>query len=136
VVVKLRRGNAAVIPSPYIPQVGMMQPGFVRNSQPYGCFVDFPHQLSGLAPLKYLSDQYVSRPSEVYQEMQTVWAKVRVTAVVVGVGEVCMSLLSDIVRDWSDKNILPVSKCYVEPWGLFSLLNAVCSLVRDEGEFS
>lgn len=54
----------------------MVQPGFIRNLQPYGCFVDFPHQLTGLAPIKYLSDQFVSQPSEVYQETQSVLAKV------------------------------------------------------------
>lgn len=62
--------------NPLFRKVGAVLPGFVRNMQPYGCFVDFPHQLTGLAHLKHLSDQFVSRPSEVYQETQTVWAKV------------------------------------------------------------
>lgn len=56
----------------------MVQPGFVRNIQTYGCFVDFLHQLSGLAHLKDLTDQFVSQPSGVYQETQTVWAKVSI----------------------------------------------------------
>lgn len=63
--------------NPLFRKVGAVLPGFVRNMQPYGCFVDFPHQLTGLAHLKHLSDQFVSRPSEVYQETQTVWTKVR-----------------------------------------------------------
>ena len=54
----------------------MVQVGFVRSIQPYGCFVDFPHQLSGLAHLKYLTDQFISQPSGIYQETQTVRAKV------------------------------------------------------------
>ena len=43
---------------------------------PYGCFIEFPHQLSGLAPTKYLTDEFVSGPAGLYQEMQTVWCKV------------------------------------------------------------
>ena len=43
---------------------------------PYGCFIEFPHQLSGLAPTKYLTDEFVSGPAGLYQEMQTVWSKV------------------------------------------------------------
>lgn len=54
----------------------MVQAGFIRNIQSYGCFVDFPHQLTGLAHLKYLTDQFVSHASEVYQEGQTVLTKV------------------------------------------------------------
>ena len=53
----------------------MVQPGYVRCSS-FGCFVEFPHQLSGLAHLKFLTDQFVSQPVDVYQETQTVWAKV------------------------------------------------------------
>ena len=43
----------------------------------YGCFVEFPHNLSALAPTKYLQDQFTSDPSLVYSEGQTVFAKVR-----------------------------------------------------------
>ena len=43
---------------------------------PYGCFVEFPHNLSGLAPTKYLSDELLSDASGVYQEAQSVMAKV------------------------------------------------------------
>lgn len=42
----------------------------------YGCFVEFPHNLSALAPTKYLQDEFTSDPSQVYQEGQTVFAKV------------------------------------------------------------
>ena len=42
----------------------------------YGCFVEFPHNLSALAPTKYLEDQFTSDPTLVYQEGQTVFAKV------------------------------------------------------------
>ena len=57
-------------------QVGMVQPGCVKKLMDYGCFVEFPHGISGLAPLKLLTDQFISSASGVYQEMQTVWAKV------------------------------------------------------------
>jgi len=43
---------------------------------PYGVFVEFPHNLSGLAPTKYLTNEFVSSPSGLYQVLQTVWAKV------------------------------------------------------------
>lgn len=43
---------------------------------PYGCFVEFPYNLSGLAPTKYLSDELLSDASGVYQEAQSVMAKV------------------------------------------------------------
>lgn len=56
--------------------MGTVQPGFVRSVQSYGCFVEFLHQLSGLAHLKYLTDQFVPQASGVYQETQTVLAKV------------------------------------------------------------
>ena len=45
---------------------------------PYGCFVEFPHNLSGLAPTKYLSDELLSDASGVYQDGQSVMAKVNV----------------------------------------------------------
>lgn len=57
-------------------QVGMVQPGFVKKVMAYGCFVEFPHNISGLAPLKFLTDEFISSPTGVYEEMQTVWAKV------------------------------------------------------------
>ena len=46
---------------------------------PYGCFVEFPHNLSGLAPTKYLSDELLSDASGVYQDGQSVMAKVMYT---------------------------------------------------------
>ena len=58
-------------------QVGMVQPGFVKKMMAYGCFVEFPHGISGLAPLKFLTDEFISSPRGVYEEMQTVWAKVQ-----------------------------------------------------------
>lgn len=64
-------------------QVGMVQPGFVKKVMPYGCFVEFPCGVSGLAPLKFLTDEFISSPTGVYEESQTVWAKVSVTAVTV-----------------------------------------------------
>ena len=44
----------------------------------YGCFVEFPNDLSGLAPTKYLSDEFMSEVVGLYQEAQSVMAKVRV----------------------------------------------------------
>ena len=61
----------------------MVQPGFVKKVMPYGCFVEFPCGVSGLAPLKFLTDEFISSPTGVYEESQTVWAKVSVTAVTV-----------------------------------------------------
>ena len=46
----------------------------------YGCFVEFPGNLCGLAPVKHLTDKFVSDSSGVYQEMQTVLAKVKLSA--------------------------------------------------------
>ncbi len=43
---------------------------------PYGCFIEFPHNLTGLAPTKYLTNEFVSSPNGLYQENQTVWSKV------------------------------------------------------------
>lgn len=43
---------------------------------PYGCFVEFPHNLSGLAPTKYFTDEFLSDPASTYREMQSVRAKV------------------------------------------------------------
>ena len=54
----------------------MILPGFIRRTMPYGCFVEFPYNLSGLAPTKYLSDELLSDASGVYQEAQSVMAKV------------------------------------------------------------
>ena len=55
----------------------MVQPGVVKKLMAYGCFVEFPHGISGLAPLKFLTDEFISSPTGVYGEMQTVWAKVQ-----------------------------------------------------------
>ena len=55
----------------------MVQPGFVKKLMPYGCFVEFPCGISGLAPLKFLTDEFISSPTGIYEESQTVWAKVR-----------------------------------------------------------
>ena len=54
----------------------MVQPGCVKKLMPYGCFVEFPHGITGLAPLKFLTDEFISSPTGVYEEMQTVWTKV------------------------------------------------------------
>lgn len=54
----------------------MVLAGVVRRSYSYGVFVEFPNGLVGLAPLKYLSDEYITSTSDVYQDRQTVLAKV------------------------------------------------------------
>ena len=41
--------------------------------------MEFPHNLSGLAPTKYLSDELLSDASGVYQDGQSVMAKVMYT---------------------------------------------------------
>lgn len=55
---------------------GLALSGFVRKLMPYGCFVEFPHNLSGLAPTKYFTDEFLSDPASTYREMQSVRAKV------------------------------------------------------------
>lgn len=58
-------------------QAGLVLPGFIRKTMAYGCFVELPNNLSGLAPTKYLSDEFMSEASGLYQEAQSVMAKVR-----------------------------------------------------------
>ena len=53
----------------------MVRVGFIKKAMPYGCFVEFPNNCCGLAPIKSLSDEFVVNPSDIYQEMQTVRAK-------------------------------------------------------------
>lgn len=50
--------------------------GFIKKTMSYGCFVEFPHNLSALAPTKYLQDEFTVDPTLVYSEGQTVFAKV------------------------------------------------------------
>ena len=63
---------ASISPS----QLNQQLTGFVKKVMSYGCFVEFPHNLSALAPTKYLQDEFTSDPSQVYQYGQTVFAKV------------------------------------------------------------
>ena len=53
----------------------MVRVGFIKKTMPYGCFVEFPNNCCGLAPIKSLSDEFVVNPADLYQEMQTVRAK-------------------------------------------------------------
>eukprot|EP00731_Ephydatia_muelleri_P020460 Em0013g187a len=57
-------------------KVGMVRVGFIKKTMPYGCFVEFPNNCCGLAPIKSLSDEFVVNPADLYQEMQTVRAKI------------------------------------------------------------
>lgn len=57
-------------------KVGSFLVGFIKKAMPYGCFVEFPNNCCGLAPIKNLSDDFVVNPSDVYQEMQTVLTKI------------------------------------------------------------
>ena len=66
-------------------------PGFIKKVMPYGCFVEFPHNLSGLAPSKYLTDEFISDPMGLYKETQSVQAKVS-ECTSEGGREVCVSL--------------------------------------------
>ena len=50
--------------------------GYIKKVMSYGCFVEFPHNLSALAPTKFLRDEFVSDPGQAFQEGQTVFAKV------------------------------------------------------------
>ncbi len=58
-------------------QVGLILAGYIKKSMPYGCFVEFPHNLSGLAPSKHITDEFLPDPVGLFQDMQTVVAKVR-----------------------------------------------------------
>lgn len=58
-------------------QTGMVVAGFVKKSMSYGCFVELPHNLSGLAPSKYLTDEFISDAGSLYSDTQSVLAKAR-----------------------------------------------------------
>lgn len=57
----------------------MIFPGVIKRSFSYGCFVEFPNGLTGLSPIRFLSDEFLSEATGVYQDMQTVFAKVTTT---------------------------------------------------------
>lgn len=54
----------------------MVLVGVVKRVYSYGVFIEFPNGLVGLAPLKYLSDEYITDTVGVYGDRQTVFAKV------------------------------------------------------------
>lgn len=54
----------------------MIIPGSIKKHYSYGSFVQFPHGLSGLAPIKYIKDEFISDGSSVFAKWQTVLAKV------------------------------------------------------------
>lgn len=49
----------------------------------YGCFVEFPHGLIGLAPNKYLRDEFTLDPAQFFQQGQTVLARVTAMSVTI-----------------------------------------------------
>jgi rRNA biogenesis protein RRP5 len=57
-------------------KVGMILPGVVKRIYSYGCFIEFPNGLIGLAPIRLLSDDFISDAAGIYKPMQTVIAKV------------------------------------------------------------
>lgn len=57
----------------------MVVPGCIKKHYSYGSFVLFSHSLVGLAPTKYIADEFVSEGSDVFKEWQTVVAKVRIS---------------------------------------------------------
>ena len=62
---------------PCLLQVGMVVPGYIKKQYSYGSFVQLPHGLVGLAPIKYLKDEFISDATSVFRDMQTVLAKVK-----------------------------------------------------------
>ena len=66
-----------LIPFLYPLQVGMVVPGYIKKQYSYGSFVQLPHGLVGLAPIKYLKDEFISDATSVFRDMQTVLAKVK-----------------------------------------------------------
>ena len=54
----------------------MVLVGVIKRVYSYGVFIEFPNGLVGLAPLKYLSDEYITETNGVYGDRQTVFAKV------------------------------------------------------------
>lgn len=72
---------------------------------PYGCFIEFPHHLSGLAPTKYLTNEFVSGPDGLYHETQTVWSKVQ--TVDEANGKLTLSLRpSDLTSELNDEETM------------------------------
>ena len=57
----------------------MIFPGVIKRTFSYGCFVEFPNGLTGLSPIRFLSDEFLSEATGVYRDMQTVFAKVIAT---------------------------------------------------------
>jgi rRNA biogenesis protein RRP5 len=55
---------------------GQVLTGFVKKSESYGVFVEFPGNLVGLCPNKYVKDEFVSNSVGLYTTGQTVRAKV------------------------------------------------------------
>ena len=54
----------------------MLLPGVIKKSFTYGCFVDFPNSMVGLAPVRYLKDEFISDSSGIFSDKSTVIAKV------------------------------------------------------------
>jgi ribosomal protein S1 len=46
--------------------VGQLLPGYVKDFQEYGCFVEVPSGLVGLCPKACLADEFVTSPRDVY----------------------------------------------------------------------
>lgn len=65
-------------PSPLLSplQPDQILTGFIKKIMSYGCFVEFPHGLIGLAPNKYLRDEFTLDPAQFFQQGQTVLARV------------------------------------------------------------
>jgi polyribonucleotide nucleotidyltransferase len=57
------------------PEIGTVYEGIVDKVMPYGAFVDVSSNISGLVHVSEMADKFVSDPSEVVKEGQTVQVK-------------------------------------------------------------
>ena len=78
----------------YNVQVGQVFPGTIKKTYPYGCFVQFPNSLTGLSPVRYLKDEFISDTAGAFKDMTTVLAKVRLRRTENGLTSVLWKILS------------------------------------------
>ncbi|XP_070539661.1 protein RRP5 homolog [Ptychodera flava] len=57
-------------------ETGLILAGVIKRIAPYGVFVEFPRNLTGLCPKLYMADIYVGDSSVPYKEGQSVSAKI------------------------------------------------------------
>ncbi|XP_053306401.1 protein RRP5 homolog [Spea bombifrons] len=111
-------------------QIGMLLPGFVRNTMPYGVFVQLSHGLVGLAPKSEVADKFVTDVNEHFVEGQTVVAKVLETDEERKRCLLTLKLSQCAPDDCSDDSFSRLSQCFSEQ----QLLKSMISRKDDDGE--